>query len=154
MGVLYCCWFTYRTQQWGFRIRNVKALTLAQLITMIIVFVVIFIYNTIRPALSRSAFGMVEGVIYSMDTPSALIDGQVVKEGQKIYGVRVTGISKNEVKFESSSRSWQQRVRQRPNPAWEESEQAKKHPETIYWKFLFFIARQVSQVIITASIHL
>lgn len=93
---------------------------------------VIFVYNTLRPALPQKAFGMVEGVIFAEDEPSALIDGQVVREGQKIYGVNVACISSNKVEFECGGQRWEQSVRERPNPGWEESEQVKEHSEAIY----------------------
>jgi len=102
------------------RIRNVKMLTVAQLVTMTVVFVVVFIYNALRPAESQKAFGVVEGILWSQAESSALIDGQIIEEGEKIYGVRVTKIYGNKVEFEDGSRRWEQRVREQPNLAWGE----------------------------------
>ena len=98
-------------------------LTLAQLITMIIVFVVVFVYNTFRPAISHKAFGTVDGVLYSPGGSSVLIDGQIVREGERIYGVCVTKIHRRKVEFKAGGRKWEQRVREHPNPAWEEPNQ-------------------------------
>lgn len=112
------------------RIRNVKMLTVAQLVTMIIVFVVVFIYNTLRPAESHKAFGMVEGVIYGTGTPSALIDGQVIREGEEIYGVRVIKIHRDKVEFEGGGKRWEQCVREQPSPAWEEPNQIQVYTDT------------------------
>ncbi len=95
-------------------------LTVAQLVTMTVVFVVVFIYNALRPAESQKAFGVVEGILWSQAESSALIDGQIIEEGEKIYGVRVTKIYGNKVEFEDGSRRWEQRVREQPNLAWGE----------------------------------
>jgi hypothetical protein len=103
--------------------RNVKVLTLIQLTTMTIVFVGVFIYNTLRPAKSRFALGMVDGVIYSPDDSSVLIDGQILREGENIYGVTVKKIYKNKVEFEKNNKRWEQRVQERPNRGWEEVNQ-------------------------------
>jgi len=90
---------------------------------MIVVFVVVFIYNSLRPAMSHRVYGMVEGVLYSPDSSSVLIDGQIVREGEHIYGVCVTRIHRNKVEFEAGDRKWEQRIRERPNPAWGEPNQ-------------------------------
>src|SRR3972149_5746492 len=105
------------------KIRNVKMLTFAQLITMTIVFGVVFIYNALRPAESHKAFGVVEGVICGQEESSALIDGQIIREGEKIYGVRVTKIRRNKVEFDDGNKRWEQRVREQPNSAWGEPNQ-------------------------------
>jgi len=114
----------------GYKIRNVKMLTLAQLITMIVVFAVVFIYNSLRPAMSHRVYGTVEGVLYSADESSVLIDGQIVREGEHIYGVRVIRIHRNKVDFEAGGKKWEQRVRERPNPAWGEPNQPQLHTDT------------------------
>lgn len=98
-------------------------LTLVQLATMAIVFSGVFIYNTFKPAKSHLALGMVDGVIYSSDDSSVLIDGQIRREGEKIYGVTVSKIYKSKVDFEKDGKRWQQRVRERPNHSWDEVNQ-------------------------------
>jgi hypothetical protein len=87
------------------------------------VFVGVFIYNTLRPAKSHLALGVVDGVIYSSEDSSVLIDGQIRREGEKIYGVTVSKIYKNKVEFEKDGERWQQRVRERPNRGWDEVNQ-------------------------------
>jgi hypothetical protein len=41
-----------------------------------------------------------------------------------IYGATVVKIHRREVEFEKNGKGWKQRVRQRPNPAWTENEDA------------------------------
>ncbi len=90
---------------------------------MTVVFVGVFIYNTLRPVKSHIAFGRVDGVIYNSEDSSVLIDGQIIKEGEKIYGVTVTKIYRNKVEFEKDGRRWEQHVQEQPNSGWEEPEQ-------------------------------
>ncbi len=107
-------------------IRNVKMLTLVQLITMIIVFMVVFIYNRIQTPISHSSFGMVDCCVCSAESSegsSVLIDGQIIKEGEKIYGATVTKIYGDKVEFEKDGKRWEQRVQEQPNLAWEEPNQ-------------------------------
>lgn len=106
-------------------------LTLAQLITVIIVFTVVFIYNALRPADSHKVFGMVEGVLYSTGSSSVLVDGQIVREGEEVHGVRVTSISRNKVEFEYNGKRWEQRVREWPNPIWEETAPIQGYSDTV-----------------------
>lgn len=125
------CVYDYRTRKKENAIRNVKMLTLAQLATMIVVFVGVFVYNSLRPAVSHKVYGVVEGILYNPETPSALIDGQIIKEGDEIYGVNIISISRNKVEFENCSRKWEQRVQERPNRAWTESEEAQEYSDAI-----------------------
>lgn len=104
-------------------------LTLVQLATMTVVFVGVFIYNTLRPAKSQIAFGIVDGVLYSPEDSSVLIDGQIRKEGEKIYGATVTKIYKNKVEFEKNGKRWEQRVQEQPNHGWEEANQPQEYTE-------------------------
>lgn len=70
--------------------------------------------------------GAVTGILYTPENSSinssAIIDGQVIKEGDTIYGVKVVKIHRTKVEFEKNRKRWQQGVRQRPNPAWQESD--------------------------------
>jgi len=63
---------------------------------------------------------MVDGILFSADDPSALIDGQVLKRGDQIYGVEVVEIDRRIVTFEKSGKTWEQRVCERPNLAWDD----------------------------------
>ncbi|MCK5171969.1 MAG: hypothetical protein KAR47_01170 [Planctomycetes bacterium] len=64
--------------------------------------------------------GLVTSILYSDRNSSAVIDRQILREGQSIYGVEVVGISRNEVAFSRDSMTWKQRINQTPNSAWTE----------------------------------
>jgi hypothetical protein len=51
---------------------------------------------------------IVTAILYSKDTPSATIDGEVLREGQSIRGVRIIKIYKDSVEFERNSKRWKQ----------------------------------------------
>lgn len=64
--------------------------------------------------------GLVTSILYSVRNSSVVIDGQILREGQSIYGVEVVSISRNEAEFSKGSRVWKQRINQTPNSAWTE----------------------------------
>ena len=65
--------------------------------------------------------GVVAGILYAMDNSSAVVDNQVVRKGDTLYGVRIIDIQKFTVEFEKDGSRWSQRVRENPNPAWQEA---------------------------------
>lgn len=72
--------------------------------------------------LTKGTPGTVTGILYTAESRSAVIDGQVVKEGNTIHGVTVVKIYKAEVEFKKNYKAWKQRVEQRPNPIWTEDD--------------------------------
>ncbi|MBN2456974.1 MAG: hypothetical protein JXB29_10660 [Sedimentisphaerales bacterium] len=52
----------------------------------------------------------VKGIVYSEDEPSAVISNQVVREGEEIFGAKVTKINKDSVEFEMNGKKWTQKV--------------------------------------------
>ncbi len=52
-----------------------------------------------------------KGILYSEDTPSALIGETIVREGDIIDGVKVVKINKNTVEFEKDGEKWTQRTK-------------------------------------------
>jgi len=52
---------------------------------------------------------IVKGILYS-DEPSAVVAGQVVYEGDEIFGATVIKINENSVEFEMDGKKWTQRV--------------------------------------------
>ena len=64
------------------------------------------------------------------DDSSVLIDGQILKEGENIYGVTVNKIYSNKVEFEKEGKRWEQRVQERPNRGWEEADQPQENTNT------------------------
>ncbi len=67
--------------------------------------------------------GVVNGILYSIEDSSVIIDGQILKEGDTISGVKVVKIHRAEVEFEKNQKRWKQRVGSRPNAAWEEPDE-------------------------------
>ncbi len=72
--------------------------------------------------LTKARPGTVTGILYTVESPSALIDGQIVKKGDIIRGVTVVKIHEAEVEFKKNHKLWKQRVGQPPNPAWTEDD--------------------------------
>ena len=66
--------------------------------------------------------GVVTGILYTIENSSAVVDGQIVYEGDTIYDVEVIGIEKCAVEFEKNDNYWKQGVGERPNPLWEDSD--------------------------------
>jgi len=67
-------------------------------------------------------YGVVRGVLCVTDDSSALIDDHIVKEGEMIYGVTVVKIDRDAVEFSKYGKTWRQRVREKPDPAWNEED--------------------------------
>jgi len=105
-------------------VRNVKMLTLLQLCTVVIV--ILFAWLRFNPQQAVATRGMVDGILFSPEKPSALVDGQILTVGDSMYGTEVVKITKQLVVFEKHHHKWQQRVRERPNPAWDEPD---SHPD-------------------------
>lgn len=100
--------------------KNVKILTWLQLCTVAVIILVAWFY--VRPQLPASAAtgGIVDGILFSPDNPSVLIDGQVLRVGDTIYDVEVVEIGRRIITFEKNNKRWGQRVQERPNRAWDE----------------------------------
>jgi hypothetical protein len=100
--------------------KNVKILTLLQLCTTIGVVLTAWFYVRPQHLASAASCGLIDGILFSPDDPSVLIDGQVLREGDTIYGAKVIEIGRRIVTFERNGKKWEQRVQQRPDPAWDE----------------------------------
>lgn len=66
----------------------------------------------------KSPRGVVTGIVYSEDKPSAIIERDVVHEGQTIRGVKVVKIQKSRVEFDKQGQKWSQAVGELANAAW------------------------------------
>ena len=62
--------------------------------------------------------GVVAGIVYSADKPSAIVDRKIVHEGDVIHGATVVKIYKDKVKFSKKSKNWEQKVQQTPEAYW------------------------------------
>lgn len=54
---------------------------------------------------------VVKGIMFSQKQSSALINDQIIREGEEFNGIKVVRISKTEVEFEADGRRWTQPVR-------------------------------------------
>jgi hypothetical protein len=72
--------------------------------------------------LASGSRGMISGILYIPEDSSVAIDGQLLKEGDMIYGVEVVQIDRDNVLFQKDEHSWTQRIRERPSTAWQEPE--------------------------------
>jgi len=106
--------YGYRTHNKGFIISKIKALILIQLFVIAAVLVVFSGYYLF----TKQELGTVTGILYTIENSSAIIDGQIVMEGDTINGVTVVKIYRTEVEFRKNGRLWKQRVGQRPGSAW------------------------------------
>ena len=91
-----------------------------ELFAITIVIMVAWIYTRRWLAAAHGQGAVVDGIIYSIEDSSAIINGHLVKEGDTIFGATVVEIGRKTVEFEKDGERWEQRVRQRPNPAWKE----------------------------------
>ncbi len=66
--------------------------------------------------------GVVTGILYTIENSSAIIDGEIVREGDVMHGVEVVKIHMTVVEFEKNHKRWKQRVGGRPNRAWLEDD--------------------------------
>jgi hypothetical protein len=60
------------------------------------------------------------GVFNDIEKPFAVIDTEVVREGNTKKGVKVVRTHRDKVEFERNSRRRTQRVKRRPNLTWPE----------------------------------
>lgn len=64
----------------------------------------------VASAVQTRADLIVAGILYSDDKPMAIIDEQLVGEGQQISGATVRKIEKDGIEFEMNGRTWKQAV--------------------------------------------
>jgi hypothetical protein len=62
--------------------------------------------------------GLITGIIYTEEDPSALIGGEIVHEGDTIHGVQVVKIHRDKIEFEKKKKKWTQQIREGPSRAW------------------------------------
>ncbi len=70
------------------------------------------------PEKPQHTLGVVAGILYAEDSSTALIDGEILREGQFIHGVKLVSIHKDKVEFEKNNKKWDQKVQQRLETYW------------------------------------
>jgi hypothetical protein len=63
-------------------------------------------------------YGVVNGVIYSVDKPVAIIDGTAVRANESIHNVKVVRINKDSVEFERNGATWTQKTGEKQETKW------------------------------------
>ncbi|MCJ7728390.1 MAG: hypothetical protein MUO27_00670 [Sedimentisphaerales bacterium] len=63
-------------------------------------------------------FGVVTAILYSDDTPTVLIEDQMLHEGDTIHEVKVMDISTDKVQFDKQGEKWEQKVQEPAKPEW------------------------------------
>jgi len=63
--------------------------------------------------------GTITGIAYSENSASALLNSQIIHEGDIIQGIKVVKIRKGAIEFEKDGKKWTQRVGETPAPYWE-----------------------------------
>jgi len=53
---------------------------------------------------------IVKGILVSIDRSSAVVDTQIVYEGDKVSGATIVKINKSSVEFEKDGKRWEQGV--------------------------------------------
>ena len=71
---------------------------------------------TTKPKLTH---GVVGGILYEKDNPSAIIDGKILKEGETIHGVKVIKIYEDKAEFEKNSQRWMQKAGETADTFWQ-----------------------------------
>ena len=103
----------------GVIIRNTKALIVIQFFAVAAVIVVASVY-TLRGSFHQK--GMITGILYVDEDSTILIDGLILRNGDTLYGAKIIKIYRKKVKFDKNGTQWEQRIRERPNPAWKNDE--------------------------------
>ena len=73
--------------------------------------------NLIKPR-TEPTRGVVTGIVYTQDNPTAIIEGKVVHQGETIHGTKVLKIEPDKVLFASGGARWQQKVHQQRLERW------------------------------------
>jgi type II secretory pathway component PulC len=63
-------------------------------------------------------FGVVTAILYSNDTPTVLIEDQMLHEGDTIHDVKVMNIMEDKVQFDKQGERWEQKVQEPAKPEW------------------------------------
>jgi hypothetical protein len=67
---------------------------------------------------SGPRFGVVTAILYCEDTPTVLIENQMLHKGDTIHEVNVVGISAGKVRFDKQGEQWEQKVQEPAKPEW------------------------------------
>ncbi|MGA2070059.1 MAG: hypothetical protein ABSG97_01815 [Sedimentisphaerales bacterium] len=63
-------------------------------------------------------FGVITAILYCDDTPTVLIEDQMLHKGDIIHDVKVFDIKADKVQFDKQGEKWEQRVQEPAKPEW------------------------------------
>lgn len=106
--------------------RNLKILLILQILTLIAAVAGASAYFLKD---KNSQRGVVKGILYTGIDSSVMIDNQVLKEGDTIYGTTIEKIYPKEVEFRRDGKRWSQRICEHPDPAWNETHEKRSLKE-------------------------
>lgn len=69
-------------------------------------------FGSVTIAQTETGKLIVRGIVYSEDNPSAVINDQIVHQGDKILDTTIVKINTNSVEFEINGKKWTQKVQQ------------------------------------------
>ena len=73
-------------------------------------------------------FGVVTAILYSNDTPTVLIEDQMLHKGDTIHEVKVLDIKADKVQFDKQGEQWEQKVLEPAKPGWWKKKGKNKGP--------------------------
>ena len=65
-------------------------------------------------------YGLISSILYSGVDTIAVIDGEIMREGDMLYGIQIVKILRNEIEFAKGRRRWKQRLGESPPNIWTE----------------------------------
>jgi len=74
--------------------------------------------TTTATATTTTTRGLITGIMCTEEHSSAVINGEIVREGDTIHGVKVVKIYKDRVEFEKDSKRWAQHAQEQPIDVW------------------------------------
>jgi len=65
-------------------------------------------------------YGLISSILYSGVDTIVVIDGEIMREGDMLYGIQIVKILRNEVEFSKGRKRWKQRLGESPSNIWTE----------------------------------
>ena len=75
--------------------------------------------ENVLAAKPKPTHGVITGIVYAEEKPSAIIDGQIVHEGETIHNVTVAKIHRDKIEFQKNDKRWKQKVQETPEAFWQ-----------------------------------
>jgi hypothetical protein len=69
-----------------------------------------YVVKTEHPKSAGNDYVKINGIARSANTASAIIEGEIVQEGEEVNNTRVLHIYENEIELERNGRTWRQQV--------------------------------------------